>query len=411
MLDCALMGAGRRILFLSTLVLLAPMVAAACARPDATAPPASHRTVEVAVVDVFSGLAASSGRDLRNSLELQAGIINADGGLLGSRVEIVPADGELNPTKAAELVRQQVGDADVALVVGPNSTASFLAARPALERSGVASCLTRVTDEALSAAHSSFRVGPANSAEVAVLLNAVRKARPDIRKIGLLDEDDELGRSYDSQLAAQSGGAGLGYVGRVAAGVDGDQRAALQQLTAQGAQLVVLSQRAAGAARAAQAALQLGPGRPLLAGFGALADYAFPSLGADGAVGALLVGTPQGYLTNVPQTQWPPGYRAFVNQAGRLYGFGAENAQLRAAPAAADCLLQWARAVTEAGTLRGSAVVRAWETLDVPSGETALGVRERLTPGDHTAVAQDQLLAYTWTKSGSRYLLKQVPTA
>jgi branched-chain amino acid transport system substrate-binding protein len=411
LLDFPSMWPGRRILVLAALPLMAPLGAAGCGRPGATAAPAPQRTVEVALVDVFSGPTGGAGRDLRNSLELQANVVNADGGLLGSRVEIVPADGQQSPARAAELVRQQVGDGDVALVVGPNSTASFQAARPAMDGASVVSCLIRATDESLGGARSTFRVGAANSAEVAVLLDAVRKARPDIRKIGLLDEGDELGRSYDSQLTAQSSGAGLGYVGHVAAGVDGDQRAALQQLATEGAQLVVLSQQAAGAARAAQAALQLGAGRPVLAGFRALADYGFPSLGGDAAVGALLVSTPQEYLTSVPQAQWPPGYRAFVTAAGRTYGFGTENAQLRAEPAGADCLLQWARAVTEAGTFRGATVVRAWETLDVPAGETALGVHERLTPGDHSAVAQDQLVAYAWTKSGSRYLLKQVSTA
>jgi len=73
-----------------------------------------------------------------------------------------------------------------------------------------------MSDEAMSAARASFRVGPANSAEVAVLLNAVRATKKN-PKIGLLDEGDELGRSYDSQLVAQSSGAGLAYIGHVAA--------------------------------------------------------------------------------------------------------------------------------------------------------------------------------------------------
>ena len=48
------MGAGRRILVLAVVALLA----GACARPGVTAVPAPQRTVEVALVDVFSGLTA-----------------------------------------------------------------------------------------------------------------------------------------------------------------------------------------------------------------------------------------------------------------------------------------------------------------------------------------------------------------
>src|SRR2546429_3876452 len=142
------MAAGWRALVLLVLVALA---AGAWAAPGASAVPTPHRAVEVALVDVFSGATAESGRNLRNGLELQAGVINAAGGLLGARVEVVTADGEANPAKAAELVRQEVGDAGVGLVVGPNTTAAFQAARPALDAAGVANCLTRVSDEALSA--------------------------------------------------------------------------------------------------------------------------------------------------------------------------------------------------------------------------------------------------------------------
>src|SRR5262249_4053375 len=147
-------------------------------------------------------------RQLRNSLELEARAIDDAGGLLGSRVEVVAADGESNPAKSAELVRQLAGDAGVGLVVGPGTTAAFLAARPALDRTGVPNCLTQVGADALKGARSSFRVGPANTAEVAVLLKAIRRYLPDVRRVGLLDDGDELGRSYDAQMAAQAPGAG-----------------------------------------------------------------------------------------------------------------------------------------------------------------------------------------------------------
>jgi hypothetical protein len=64
--------------------------------------------------------------------------------------------------------------------------------------------------------------------------------------------------------------------------------------------------------------------------------------------------------------------------------------------------------VRAAGTFAGAAVARAWERLDLPAAETALGVRERLTPGDHSAVGQDGLLAYTWAREGTRYRLQPV---
>jgi ABC-type branched-subunit amino acid transport system substrate-binding protein len=362
----------------------------------------------VALVADFSGPDASTGSDLRHSLELQARAIDDGGGLLGARVEIVAADGAADPARAAELVRQQVGGADVGLVVGPDTTAGFLAARPNLDRAGVANCLTAVTDDALRGARTTFLAGAANGAEVAALLDGLRRSAPDARRIALLDAGDGLGRSYDALLAARAPGAGLAYVGRATAGAGADQRAALQQLVARGAEAVVLSQARAGAAGAAQAAAQLDAGRPLLAGFAAAADYGFPSAGGDAAVGALVVATPQAYLTTAPQATWPAGYRAFVSAAGQQYGLGAAGSRLQAAPAGADCLLQWARAVRSAGTFTGAAVTRAWERVDLPASATALGVRERPRAGDHASVGQAGLVAYTWVREGSRYRLKPV---
>jgi branched-chain amino acid transport system substrate-binding protein len=370
--------------------------------------PLPQRTVEVALVGPFSGPDGSVGDRLRSGLELEAAAIDAAGGVLGAGVEIVAADSAGDTGRAAELVREQVGGAGVALVVGPDTTAGFLAARTYLDQAEMPNCLTAVADGALRAARTTFLVGPSQDAEVAALLAALRRARPDVRRIGLLDARDDVGGSYDARLSARAPGAGLGYVGRASAAAGSDPRAALLQLLAAGAQAIVVSQPSERVAGVAAASARLGAGRPLLAGFAALADYGFPSVGGDAAVGAVVVTTPQPYLAGAPQAGWPAGYRAFVEAAGQRYGLGPDGSQPQATPAAADCLLQWSRAVRAAGTFAGAAVARAWERLAVPAPATALGVPERMSPADHTAVVQDALAAYTWARAGSRYRLQPV---
>src|SRR2546430_14260908 len=101
------MAAGWRALVLLVLVALA---AGACAAPGASAVPTPHRAVEVALVDVFSGATAESGRNLRNGLELQAGVINPARRPPGARVEGVPPHREAHPAKAAAPGRQEGGD-------------------------------------------------------------------------------------------------------------------------------------------------------------------------------------------------------------------------------------------------------------------------------------------------------------
>lgn len=50
--------------------------------------------------------------------------------------------------------------------------------------------------------------------------------------------------------------------------------------------------------------------------------------------------------------------------------------EIQATPAFADCVMQWARALQDAGTFAGVNVARAWEQLDIAGGGMALGVRE-----------------------------------
>jgi branched-chain amino acid transport system substrate-binding protein len=362
--------------------------------------------VEVVLVADFGS--GGAGAELRNGLQLEADAINAAGGVLGATVDVVAADGQRSADRATELVRQEVGDPEAALVVGPDTTAAFLAARPALASAATPNCVVQVSDAALAGAGTSFESGPSQRTEVAALLNGLHRARPDLRAIGLLDAGDELSAAYDAQLAAQAGAGGLSYVGHVDAGAGADQRAALQQLAGLGAQVVVLALQPAEAERAAQAAAQLGGSRPLLAGFASLADPGFPVLGGDAAVGALIASSTQTYLTSVPQAQWPVGYRTFVAAATRQYGLAIDGVRMQAAPVAADCLVQWASAAARAGTFRPEDVTRAWRTLDVPAARTVLGVHERLTPADHSAVAAGAMFVYTWARDGARLRLHQV---
>ncbi len=267
-------------------------------------------------------------------------------------------------------------------------------------------CVTAVADDALNGAAFTVRVGPSDVARVSALLGYLRQARPDVKKIGMVDDGSDSGQVYDRLLTDRAGRSGITYVGR---GPDSDPGAAIQQLVAQGAQAVVLPDQPASATRTSQAVRQLGlSGKLQLLGFGGLATYDFPAQAGDLSVDSILVATNQGYLTGTPESAWSSGYRAFVNAITHQYGLATNGVEMRGTPAPADCVLGWSRAVERAGSFAGADVMKAWETLDIPAAETALGVRERVTAAEHTAVAPDGVFVYSWSKDGSRYRLKQL---
>jgi branched-chain amino acid transport system substrate-binding protein len=365
-------------------------------------------TVKVALVDVFSGPAGAAGRASRNGLQVAVDAVNAQGGLLGQRLEVAPADGERSPNKSTELVRQQLADDSVKFLVGPSSTASFQAAKAGISQAVMPNCVTGVSDDALAGAATSFRSGAADRTLVQVLLAAVHRARPEIKKLAAVDEGDDAGAAMDRLLADQAPGQGLTYAGRTVV-ADGDHRNAVQQLLNQGVQGIVVSDQPAVAARTAQAVSLLAAGaRVALLGLTGPASYDFTNLAGDAAVGVTVAATNRSYLTGAAPGSWPVGYRAFVETVARQYGLASDGIQIQGAPEASDCLLLWTRAVARAGTFRGRDVASALQSLELPADETALGVPERLSPADRSTVGTGGVLVYTWVKDGGRYRLKQV---
>ena len=364
------------------------------------------------MVGAFSGPSANVGRDLRNSLQVEADQLNAKGGVLGSRVEVVAADGEQNAAKTTDLVRQQLADDDVKLLVGPNFTAGYLAVKGDIAQAGMPSCVTTVTDDALTGAAFTFRSDAGEQAGVTALLAYLHQSKPEIKKVGLLDDGDDTAQSYDRQLAQQAAHYGLAYLGHGTASSDSDPSPAVQKLLAQGADAVALSAQPGVAGRMAQAVRQQSAGnpRPLILGFNGLSGYEFASQAGDSAVNSVFTATAQTYLTDVPDSTWPAGYRAFVHNLTHQYGYAINGVDMKGDPAAADCLMQWSRAVTKAGSFSGRDVVRAWENLDLDQSETVLGVRERLSAADHHAVGQGAVSIYQWVKEGNKYRLRQLST-
>jgi ABC-type branched-subunit amino acid transport system substrate-binding protein len=360
----------------------------------------------VALVSAFSGPGGVTGTYLANGLQVEIDQLNARGGLLGNRVELVLADDEQNSAKAGELVREHLAEVNVKLLVGPGSTATFMAARAAIAQSGVPNCLAApVTDDAMNAAQGSFRVTPPDRDRVAALLGYVQK-RTQVRRIALLSGGDALDQSVDRQISQQASKLGLEYVGSVG---PGDATALVQQLAQRGVQGVVLPEDPALAGQATRAIQDLGLHdqlHPL--GFDGLGRYAYIQFAGDAIAGAVFAGTVHSYLTDQPESRWPDAYRNFVQRIVGSYGYATGGVEIKGLPEGAECFLLWARAVQQADSFDRRDVVRAWEALRVPAAEAALGVGETFSPRDHEATTPDTVFVYQWARNGGRSSLKQV---
>jgi branched-chain amino acid transport system substrate-binding protein len=365
--------------------------------------------VRIALVDLFSGPSGYTGEYVQNSLQVEVDALNARGGLLGSRLEVVAADDERKADKGAELVREQLLEGDVKLLVGPSSTSAALAARPFVNSSRIANCALDLSDEAAGGAPFTFRIQEQDRYRVPALLGYVLRSRPEIKRIGLAGAGDAAAQLYERELQDQAGRFGLQYVGSVTAAGVSDHRGLVQQLVQKGAQAVVLSSDPATAGRTAQAIGQLGLGKQLqMLGPSELGTYSFAQQVGDPASGLVFESTIMSYLTGIPDSKWPPLYQSFVSRVSGQYGYASNGVEIKGLPAAADCVLEWSQAVRKAGTFEGVAVARAWESLDLSPEATVLGAREKLAPSDHNAVPQEGIFVYQWVKNGDHWALKQL---
>src|SRR5215813_8144150 len=68
--------------------------------------------VKVALVDVFSGNSGYSylGPYLKNSLQVEIDDLNATGGLLGSKIQLVTADDQYDMTTTVDVVKRELAD-------------------------------------------------------------------------------------------------------------------------------------------------------------------------------------------------------------------------------------------------------------------------------------------------------------
>jgi branched-chain amino acid transport system substrate-binding protein len=90
--------------------------------------------VKIGAVYNVSGSQASLGRPSLNGATLAVEQLNARGGLLGRRVELVAVDGETNPTLIAEETEKLVHNPGLSAITGLNDTNMVLAAAPVAEK-------------------------------------------------------------------------------------------------------------------------------------------------------------------------------------------------------------------------------------------------------------------------------------
>lgn len=98
---------------------------AACSIAMAAWPSYGQQTVKIANIVELSGVGASAGTNFKNGAELAVKEINANGGMLGRKIETVTYDTQTNPGVAKAMAQKAV-DQDVFAIFGPVFSGSIM---------------------------------------------------------------------------------------------------------------------------------------------------------------------------------------------------------------------------------------------------------------------------------------------
>ena len=182
----------------------------------AAAPVHAQETVKLGLVAAMSGQSAKSGEAIVRGLSLAIDEINAKGGVLGKKVELLVRDDESNPAKGVLAARELVQREKVAALFGGLDTPVSIAIVPFANQAkvpfmGVWAAGTPITQNG-AAENYVFRVSAVDDlVDVALVDYAIKKYGA--KKPGLILINNPWGESNEKGLKAALAAKNLPYAG------------------------------------------------------------------------------------------------------------------------------------------------------------------------------------------------------
>lgn len=373
----------------------------------------SASTIKIAILEPFSGPIGYLGTFVKNSVQIEVDKLNAQGGVLGHKIEVITRDDQLSAQATVSAARELASDPTVAMIDGPSISAFYNAVRPIYEQNKKLNCPLSVdSDSAVAGAKYTFLSGPNNGTELPALLKYLSSAGK--KTIGLVYSHDATGEATDAALKDLAPKNGLQYLG-VQYYDSGAQNQIAQVQKLKNADAIFISGTGADAGETAISAQQVGY-KGVLVGNDGEQSYVFVDAAGDPAVGTTFSSEALYNLTDTPQSQWPSAFRDFVTTAQSKYGVqtGPKSGvtQLKATPLAASCVVAFAKAATIAKSIDSTKVAQAWENMTLTADENPAGVTVKFSPSNHDFFnSPDQIAVYQWAKNGTKWYLKTVAPA
>jgi len=167
--------------------------------------PAANAQIKIGFQAPLTGFAATDGKSAMIAAQMAIDEINADGGLLGQKLQLVPYDDQAKPDQAIFTANKLIGEDGVKLVVNASYSASGRAAASVFQKAGVLMIAAYgVHPDITTAGDFMFRLvhlGPPQGEATALFIGKTLH----LKRISAITMDNDYGQAtMDGFLAAAS---------------------------------------------------------------------------------------------------------------------------------------------------------------------------------------------------------------
>lgn len=175
---------------------------------------ASAQTIKIGVNEPLTGPFAASGTYVVNGAKIAADEINAKGGLLGKKVELVIEDNKSNSTEAAAVAEKLITADKVSAIMGAWGSSLTLAVMPKLLEYKVPMVVETSSSGKITTSGNTyiFRISPPSAVEAAAFKSIFPKLH--MKKVDFLVINNDWGRgaAEDFGKVLKASGVGVGLV-------------------------------------------------------------------------------------------------------------------------------------------------------------------------------------------------------
>src|SRR6186713_2820531 len=177
---------------------IVPAIALAVAFLGGTA---EAQTIKIGVNEPLTGAFAASGTYVVNGAKIAADEINAKGGVLGQKLELVIEDNKSNPTEAAATAEKLIVRDKVPVMMGAWSSTLTLAVMPKLEEYKVPMLVETSSSGKITVAGNPyiFRISPTSEMEAKAFTPLVKTLG--IKKADFLATNNDFGLGASKEFA------------------------------------------------------------------------------------------------------------------------------------------------------------------------------------------------------------------